>query len=419
MRFDPHSNVFYFYRGSSFRGGDDVYYVRQLENNTTKALANLILHDDSGTFLKALLSEVSRRAGCGTLAIHKPRVSLQAGLDRSGPPATRIVLSLTPPTDKVAADSAGGRPDAVISDIKGGWSVLVESKLYGKVSASQINGHIRGCGWPDARQIEISWHQMFELVSSVPEASLDPASRFLKKQWLQYMEIIGMAPFRGFSADDLDFFVHRPAELRQRTAAKMLGFHDLVVSEMPADFRKRFSKSQVGTLFDHKPAWIAIQRDDLSKPQMQCNFTLELNHDGVSAHAVIRNGRHDSAKMPVNALYTFIRAQPEDFLQLLRGLGPDYYLRISARRGHAGGRPLPGADRWHPIAKISLDALCETTPAYVADLLRTIPYPGIHIGTHWARGEDFLMKPAELARDVAKALGSLSEVLKVVHSPPQ
>lgn len=415
MRFDPHNNVFYFYRGSSFRDGDDAYYDRQLENNTTKALANLFSHDDSGIFLRALLSDVSRRADCGKLAIFQPRVSLQAGMERSVPPATRIVLSLIPPTDKIAGDSVGGRPDAVIYDVKGGWAMLVESKLYGKVSASQISGHIRGYGWPDSRQIEISWHQIFDLISSVSEASLNPVSRFLKKQWLQYMEIIGMAPFRGFSVDDLDFFVHRPPELRQRAAAKLLGFHDLVVSEMPEDFRKKFSRSQVGTLFDHKPAWIAIQRDDLPKPQMQCNFTLEVNHDGVCAHAVIRNGRHDSAKTPINTLYKFICAQPADFLQLLRGLGPDFYLRISARRGHAGGRPLPGADLWHPIAKISLDALCETTPAYVADLLRTIPYPGVHVGTSWARGEAILMKPDELASDVAQALGSLSEVLKVVH----
>lgn len=44
---DPHNNVFYFYRGSSFLNGNDAYYDRQLENpaelarDVAKALESL------------------------------------------------------------------------------------------------------------------------------------------------------------------------------------------------------------------------------------------------------------------------------------------------------------------------------------------------------------------------------------------
>jgi hypothetical protein len=39
---DFHNNVFYYYRGSQPRGGQ--LYDQQLENNTTKALANTLIH---------------------------------------------------------------------------------------------------------------------------------------------------------------------------------------------------------------------------------------------------------------------------------------------------------------------------------------------------------------------------------------
>ena len=42
MSYDPHKNIFYYYRGPSRRQEEDIVYDTQVEDNTTKAFINCL-----------------------------------------------------------------------------------------------------------------------------------------------------------------------------------------------------------------------------------------------------------------------------------------------------------------------------------------------------------------------------------------
>src|SRR2546425_1270656 len=53
---DPHRNIFYFYRGQT-KNRNGLVLDTQLENNTTKALYNVLEHSDRSQVLKPFLKQ--------------------------------------------------------------------------------------------------------------------------------------------------------------------------------------------------------------------------------------------------------------------------------------------------------------------------------------------------------------------------
>ncbi len=50
MSFDPHKNIFYYYRGLSRRQDEDIIYDTQIEDNTTKAFINCLDNSSDNLF---------------------------------------------------------------------------------------------------------------------------------------------------------------------------------------------------------------------------------------------------------------------------------------------------------------------------------------------------------------------------------
>jgi hypothetical protein len=100
---------------------------------------------------------------------------------------------------------------------------LVEAKLGPTVSRRQIEAHLNAARWPPAVPvIRTTWDEWFNtlrLVRSTP--ALSPVDCFLLDQFLEYLEVLGMAPFTGFQAQDFDFFIHYEPTYRPRLRQKL------------------------------------------------------------------------------------------------------------------------------------------------------------------------------------------------------
>lgn len=218
--FSPYNNIFFYYRGLSMHmpGEGD----RQIEDNTTKALINT-LELSHKELLRALLK-----------ALNIPHETTD-----------EIKFEL-----QVAKDDS--RPDAAI--VIGDLEVLIESKVHISLSPDQILNHLKAvekgfvvCITNRESDISIvrnlkkdnlrfiSWLEIYCLFRKSLNSATDQISSFMIKQFLEYLEIINMAPFTGWNKKDFEAFLRieddPKRELRLRVKNKLSQFtKDLHVS---------------------------------------------------------------------------------------------------------------------------------------------------------------------------------------------
>lgn len=420
---DPRRNIFFHYRGP-VDSADEFPRDRQLENNLTKTLVNLLDHTSNHAGRAAFLSVLEVHASARALARRFRGNKLELGLQSVPPDAEvaprRAVLLITGPGTAVTSAEGRfskerrGRPDAWVR-ARDGTTLLVEAKLGPKVSKQQIAAHLRAARWP--RSVPVikttwsEWYNALDMVRSVK--NLSALDRFLLDQALEYLEVFGMAPFTGFQARDFDFFIHYEPTYRARLRQKLEQFAESVHRALPPTLRQHYPHIRMGNIHadEERGAWVGILPTGSSTFQ-HCNFTIEITRDRLEFNAVIRDGRATDARKPIGILSRQLRADPVTFERILSGLGRDYALTVFARtRADGSTPPRRGNDRWRVVATQRLSIVGEEVVRWIRFLINTIPFPGIHVGQHISRGDQLLQDPARLASEAAESFGTLAGVL--------
>lgn len=226
-----HQNVFYYYRGSHTTVAD---IEAQLENNTTKALIN-VLENCSSTIRRSLVDAIVGASVVGqkvtgiNFTIQESNIG--AELVRSIP--AKWVIGISP--DGKIWKSGKERternlPDAWI------WSkdfvILLENKTHGRLFSSQIDRYRRILG--NCRLVARSWtndiYPIFARVANQP--GLSEKDRFLIEEFRRYLEIIKFSQFEGFELQDFARLLSKDKDEKDYTLHKFRLLADLLKEPM-------------------------------------------------------------------------------------------------------------------------------------------------------------------------------------------
>lgn len=198
---DFHHNIFYYYRGASL---SDTARERQLEDNTTKALVNVIEHCDlnvSKAFLDWLGIEVCDKPIC-----ELQRTNISCGSIKRK--SIRILLGLIPSkashsSNNTSPARSDSRPDAWIYG--NDYVILIESKIVGGLDRHQIHRH-QAILQTKEDPIVKTWPQIHHFFKTL-NVNLSSKDAWIIYQFIKYLEFNSMGGFTGFDAEIFDFFL--------------------------------------------------------------------------------------------------------------------------------------------------------------------------------------------------------------------
>ncbi|MDR3577845.1 MAG: hypothetical protein P4L50_28615 [Anaerolineaceae bacterium] len=211
---DFHHNIFYYYRGPDQSNPEKK--DQQLENNTTKALANTLRYCSPivaqlflarlGITTKDKVEVELQKSNIGTEKIRSASQRLLLGLvDKGEKNEISIRARLAgpqPPTGDSCPDAwLYGEDFVVLIESKVGTSSLLPDQMclhYQKLKRNAINQPVfQVHTWAEI-------HKFF--VGLLPELN-DKNDKFLVEQFSQYLEYKNMSEFSGFEEGMFEFFV--------------------------------------------------------------------------------------------------------------------------------------------------------------------------------------------------------------------
>ncbi len=309
----PHRNLFYSYRGAapSIRDRDFVF-ERQLEDNATKALINVLEHCERTRVLVPFLRTITKVVAKGDS--EAVQFALQR-VDVDRPQAKKKIALVIAPIcgldDKKASAQVSGRPDAWIWD-DNAFAVLVETKVVGQASSTQIKRHLSSAnGWSNGGvTIQcVSWANVYEFFYATYQQAnrLNPISRLLIGEFLEYLNMIGVTNRTVFDIEDFVFFaldkVNRSPMHKRIVAQKLERFtQQLADSSAVREIVKLYGKSALnaeryvnpGTFRDgSNNFWITIGPKERRN---HCHLTVRITEHGVRLDAFAPH-RHFTKKL--------------------------------------------------------------------------------------------------------------------------
>ena len=410
---DPHQNIFYYYRGPS-KKTEDSLHDRQVEDNTTKALINLL--------------EFAKRVDFAPL--------LKNFLKLIDVPQKQIT------SFRLQKHEERSRPDGVINFADN--KVFIESKVVAHLDLGQISRHLKSLtshdfllvitndkshqgdlkNLHDARLRYASWHDINHVCLSMrneirADKRLKAVSAVIE-DFINYLEVIVMTEFSGFKDEDFDFWISPDPQYVPILKNKLEALANSIRKELPQKLAKysyvrrgNVSKSEQ----DERYAWVAIKKpEDRSDIFNQCNFTIEVSKSGLEINAVIRNGRTDNLRAPLGVFYKKLSNNPESFMKIIRDIKRNGRLIISRRLPKTGDRIMPGNEKWISFFEIKIhDINSRDDVHYVCDILKKADpkpgAPGIHICHIIDRGSDILTKPDKLKNEIIATIIDFKPIL--------
>lgn len=225
---DFHRNVFYYYRGPA---RERSLIDRQLENNTTKALVN-VLENCSPTLTMQFLHWLGVDA-----ALQKTHFELQSetiGERRIQRAKKKLLLDLVGGPSAENVPSVEGAPEGL--SLPDAWIygddfvVLVESKLGPKLNAEQRACHMKLLG-VGAEERRVTWQEVHEFFNDMP--GLAGVDHFLVQQFTRYLEYTGMATTSAVTEELFDFLLNpEDAEGKRWVRETMRGLARIVADEL-------------------------------------------------------------------------------------------------------------------------------------------------------------------------------------------
>lgn len=410
---DPHQNIFYYYRGPSKKNEDSLHDI-QLEDNTTKALINLLEFAERVDF-SPLLKSFLRLINVPQKQITSFR--LQKHEERS-------------------------RPDGVINFANN--KVYIESKVAAHLDLDQISRHLGSLGENDVLVVitnneadrnginglnnpeirYLSWkdihHSFLSIANEMRGNKRLIAVLEVLKDFINYLEVIVMTEFSGFKDEDFDFWIppldgHYIPILK----SKLDSLATSIKNELPPELNK-YSYVRVGNIskskHDERSAWVVIKKPDNVKDKLnQCNFTIEVSKNSLEINVVIRNGRSNEKWTAMGKFFNKLSSDPGKFLKVIRGINKEGEFDVS-RRVPKAGTVIRGNEMWKSFFKIKLqDIAKEDDVRYICQILRKADgkhsFPGIHIKRSIDKGDPILVNPAKLKQEIISTIIALKPAL--------
>lgn len=397
---DPHKNIFYYYRGPSKRVTDDIIYDTQVEDNTTKALINCFDNCSS-----SLLTHFLNYFNLDFDFIGKPQLLLQVSKTKS-------------------------RPDAQIKAIQ--KSTYIENKIKAGLDLEQLTNHLAGIAKDDillvitkedikdkiqglAQTKHIRWLDVYNCFSDYDQGNYK--EKFLIKQFLEYLEVMGLSDFKGFDNDDFDYFINKIDDYKPIIKDKFERFGYKVFDELRDEIKSIYSERYLGNVSKNaEQIWFGIRKPQNKNDVFRhCNFTIDMNSDVLRFNVVIRDGKYKDKK-PIGIFYRKIKNNFDQFLDLLKAFSSDYHLKVSKRVPKSGNRIMPGNEKWEHLSILTLEIVTYETIDYILMLLKKVKFPGIRLEFSIKRGDKILNRPDLLIVKGKEALETGYKLLKFLES---
>jgi len=291
-------NCFYYFRGPEAK--KEAALDRQLEDNATKALINVLDHGDP-SLTETFVAEVvgaPEHSGAGRFEYF-----IQQG--PGNPAERRILLGLSllgevdpatwPQADRM---DGGSRVDAAIH-AAGALTVLVETKVVERLDGAQLVRHAekwqlpRALPGPDRswtlpdQWVLTTWTTVYMWARAQRGGRHGEPTEFLLQQFTEFLELAGLAPAWSFRNEHFEYFAKPPedrdpilnGEIRTRLGS-LWGRVEESIGERA--FKEVLGVVRVGHVAqDH--AWAQSNADQGSD---YVNLTIELWKDEVCVNVV-------------------------------------------------------------------------------------------------------------------------------------
>ncbi len=410
---DPHQNIFYYYRGPS-KNTEDFIHDRQVEDNTTKALVNLL--------------EFAKRVDFAPL--------LKNFLKLINVPQKQIT------SFRLQKHEENSRPDGVINFADN--KIFIESKVSATLDLDQISRHLKPLGIHDfllvitndkddrkklndihnRRLRYVSWHDIHQICLGLKNGiRIDKKMRAVLAvidDFINYLEVIVMTEFTGFKDEDFDFWISPDPQYVPILKNKLEALANSIRKELPQKLAKysyirrgNVSKSEK----DERYAWVAIKKpEDRADILNQCNFTIEVSKSGLEINAVIRNGRTSNSRAALGVFYKKLSTNPDSFINIMQDIKRNGRMIISRRLPKTGDRIRPGNEKWISFFEIKIHDISSNEDVhYISDIMKKADpkpgAPGVHICHVIDRGSEILMKPEKLKEEIIATIIDFKPVL--------
>jgi hypothetical protein len=426
-----HHNTFYYFRGPSKTTASDEAEAerqhRQVEDNTTKALINLLEHSDrtlTSSFMDQFVLAVSPHDATDA------EYFLQGG--PTSPPSQTALLGLSmlgeiDPASVEAAPGGGSRVDAAIH-LPGQALVLVEVKVIEYLDYQQLKRHAERwklpilssdtTEWPDGAAWRLApWADVYRWAREIRDEVSDPVSRFLIEQFLEYLEIVGLAPFGGFRGEHFAFFGlpsnQRAWDTQAEIKARLRAAWEAILEQLdPADIRR------LGEIHSGQVALDATAAATQTNwGEEGVNLTVELTAEELQVNLV--GWTDDQAQLlegwiaptgdvqPRNEFAAYelavFRRRPHNYAQKGTGKKPWYQKELFEPAGRRSLGELAG----HPIAELAQEWRAEPDPAW-----EKLAY---HVRRAWPRAE-VIERGADLVPELVASIRQLLPLLDEINT---
>ena len=420
-----YQNCFYYFRGPK-NLSKEARAAKQLEDNTTKALINVLEHGGS-ELTTSFVSEVIGRE----VKSKNAEFFLQGG--PLEPARNRILVGLAvldqiDPKSWIETESGGGsRIDGVIH-LPGELTVLLETKVVDHLDGAQLNRHARKWGLPEAKPATpedrlpagwmlTTWTDVDRWARGIAQSKLTPVQEFLIQQLIEFLGFAGLSVSWIYEPQHFEFFEKEPkdrdAEVRAEIVARLGSIWERIKEEVgPAEFNRTLGEIYVGNLgsaADH--GWAQTHAEDTSGLP---NLTIEITADEAMINLV---GWFDWQLAKTRQL--LMSRVGTEFVSN----NPEYELIIFKRMGHPSkdGKKVVWQGARHefvsrtPFSGSSADELSRTIDSFVGSVSPKLEKASIHIRRSWPKEEAVGNNelPAEMAAEVERLL----PVLEATRSP--
>ena len=318
MLLDFHHNIFYFYKGSQ---KDDSERTRQLEDNTTKALINILENIDQEIVVKFLYY-----IGLSSFKINNIQYCLQR--NNIGKSSLRrkkelVLLAIVPEKKNILPISYKNknysRPDAWIYNDD--FAILLESKVVGCLDYSQMREHYKKLdikSQSEPKLIEITWSDIYTFFKSEIELlskTKQTITKFLLGQFTEYLDMANLTEFTGFDSEFFDyFFYHDNEESRKWVKNKINSFVSLIFDEMSSVDKSFYQSFDIGVLSKKKNySWVAFGPKD-KKYRKVTHLSIKFNSQGIEIFINIET------KPATDQLKNVILCKSNEFVQAIKKL---------------------------------------------------------------------------------------------------
>jgi hypothetical protein len=302
-----HHNIFFYYRGPSTKAVSPHDAHKQLEDNATKALVNVLEHSPP-ELARSFLGRFAPGLAVGWPPDERASYHLQGGPD-SGPdgisPGQRVLLGISidgqiDPKAAPGLPEAGTRIDAAIVPPHGGF-LAIETKVVELLDPHQLERHRHYWQIPKAEDVLVRWVTVWEWARDARAKTDDRAAQLLLDQFCEYLEILGFGRWAGFREEDFAQFVDWSWDHQPILRARMRAVWERVLELMPEDQAAWLGVVEAGKLPRREThAWAQTNRG-----QRGANLTLELGADELQLNLV---GWNDSQ---ASRLAKWLTSNPE------------------------------------------------------------------------------------------------------------